>query len=79
MDERCDHASGTGKIGEPTLIAAVDMGSERGADGTEGGSLGRSCDDGEFVGVGAFLLKVEPAELREKGGERHETLLHDAR
>jgi len=61
MDELRDRVSGTGKLGEATLIAAMHMGGERGADGTEDGPLRRGSDDGETIGVGTDLFQVEPA------------------
>src|SRR3954462_11685251 len=79
MEEEGDGGSATGKIGDATLVPAMDARGERRAHGTERGPSGRGRDDGERVGVGADLLPMKPAKLREEVGVGHQALLHETR
>ena len=65
MDEYCDGMPSTGQIGDPTLIAAMDVSGKRLAERAKGGALGRGRDDGEPVGVGAKMFDAQSAQLRE--------------
>ncbi len=53
--------TGSGKIGDAALIAAMDMGGERAADGAECRPMRRGRGDGEVIGVGTDLLQAESA------------------